>query len=282
MQFGGPAFTFATTNIAPGSPGTVVTFGNSNADSTQTTLLTALAYDAHLLVVSFGGTNLAEENNALADILIDRAGGTSWSAFIDDLVAGFASPLSSSGAVQNCTYAFPIWIPAGASLGFQGRRAGATADPSGATVHISVFGRPTNPEMWWCGQGVESLGINAGTSQGTTVAPSASSNTYGSWTTIGTSTRRYGSLSFGVNGPNATSVTSGRAQNFQIGEGSSQLLGTPTFKTAYSVGGGTAIMRRQGFDPMMVDIAAGTTLQARAKDSGAAAGSFNMALYGVY
>jgi hypothetical protein len=278
-----PCLTFAASNLlSNASTTTAVTFGSSNADGAATTLLSALAQDAHMLVVKFAGTNLAEENNALADILIDPAGGTSWANFIDDLVCGFAQQSSTSGQDVGigCIYKFPIWIPAGASIGFQGRRAGATADPSGGAVQIAVFGKPTNPSMYWCGQRVESLGINAASSRGATVTPSATTNTFGAWTAIGTSTRRYGALNFGVNGPNAATVTV-QAMNWEIGDNSTRRGGTPTFRTMSDISG-TAVMRRVGFDLMHVDIPSGTALQARCKAVGTAGQAWNAALYGVY
>ena len=163
--------------------GTTVTPGTSNADGTAATLLSALAFDVHYIVVGFSGmsTNGAAGYH-LADILRDPAGGTAWQAFIDDLVCGFTFSLAA-GVNYNCYYHFPIFIKAGTSIGCQIRGSHSVAAVAPAVV-IYAYGNPSRPDAWWCGSGVETLGITPATSTGTSVTP-GNTGAFGNWATIG-------------------------------------------------------------------------------------------------
>lgn len=277
---GGPGFTFCVDNIIA-SPGTVLTgtnftTGASNADGSVVTVLSALAQDLCYLVIGFAGTSATtEDQNTLADILIDRAGGTSWSSFIDDLVIGFC-PTPTAGAIgMTSWYHFPVWVPAGASLGVRARHRSANTNTNGRCV-IYGYGKPKRPEMWWCGQGVESVGINAASSKGTNHTPGASSS-YSSYATIGTTARRWQAMQFGVNGSDGTMLAQG--YNWQLGIGGVQIPGTPTY---YHSNTTTEAMTRTGFNqPLWVDIPAGTTIQCRATASGSGE-VHNVAVYGCY
>lgn len=276
----GPCWQFAVDNVAasPGAAlvGTNFTTGVSNADGATVTILSALAQDLCYVVVGFAGTSAStEDQNTLADIVIDRAGGTSWGSFIDDLVTGFC-PTPTAGAIgMTSWYHFPLSVPAGASLGVRARHPSANTNTNGRCV-IYGFGRPKRPDMWWCGQGVESVGINAGTSKGTAHTP-GNSSAYSAYATIGTTTRRFGALQFGVNGSDGTMLAIG--YNWQLGISSAQIPGTPTF---YHSANTTEQMSRVGFGmPLFVDIPAGTTIQCRATGSGTAE-AYNVAVYGVY
>lgn len=274
----GPVWSWEVDNLTgtPSStaPGTNFTFGASNADGTAVQVLSAISMDALYMVVALGGCSTnAEDNSALVDILWDPAGGTSWGSLIDDLVAGFSpSPSAASGLM--CVYHFPLWIPSGASLAVQARKNGATA-ATGGRCAIWLFGEPKRPDMWWAGQAVESLGISASTSKGTAHTP-GNSGSYSSWATIGTSTRRYGALQFGTNGSDANMT--GVGYYWQIGVGSAQLPGTPTYYHANTTNETCA---RTGAMPLFVDLPASTALQTRATASGTAE-AHNVAFYGVY
>jgi hypothetical protein len=137
---GGPCFAFDVSNTTITTSSTTVTTGTANADGAVVTLLSALARDLHHLVVSIGTIQTSTlDNSALADIMIDPAGGTSWSSLVDDLLCGWAT--APTGTADNdVVYQFPLWIPAGASIGMRIRKAGGTA--SSATVRIYGFGDP--------------------------------------------------------------------------------------------------------------------------------------------
>lgn len=269
-----------TSNItgtpAAQSPGFNWASGFSNADGTSQGVLSALAHDGHLIVISVGdmwttGTNPA----TLLDIMIDPAGGTSWSEFISDLVVGGAGDMTAGQTALTLHYVFPIWIPAGASIGVRSRCA-AAAITSLSMVAITVFGGPSRPDMWWCGQKVESLGITAASSKGTDHTP-GNSGAFSSWATVGTSTAHYGAVQLGI-GAHLTAINE-LIYHWQIGYGSTQLPGSPTIwmRTITT----EQIHFIKPYNPIWCDVPSGTTWQVRGTASGTAQ-AFHAAIYGVY
>ncbi len=264
------------TGTPPGSnPGTTFTAGANNADGTAVEVLADLAFDCHYLVVGISGLSVATGNGqCLLDVLTDPAGGTSYGAFIDDLVCGFTS-VSTTLVGFNCWYHFPIYIPAGSAVAVRARTR-HTADITSGKVIMYAYGNPSRPEMWWCGQKVESLGINAATSQGTDVTP-GNTGVDGAWTTIGTSSHRYGAVQYGVNGSDAVATLLG--YYWELGFGSTVFPGAPkSFRTMTTNEVGVAIGLNQ---PIWCDVAASTIWQLRATCSGTAE-VYNAAVYGVY
>lgn len=143
--------------------GTPITCGASNADGTAVTLLPALAHDCEYLWLGIAGTGASNAASAaLMDLLIDPAGGTSWTSIIDDLLAGWATGSATfftgtSVAGLPIEYHFPLWLPAGASIGARIRLQSATV-PTVTRVMAQVCGGNKNPASWWCGQKVETVG----------------------------------------------------------------------------------------------------------------------------
>lgn len=264
--------------IAPiANPGGTASAGASNVDGANASVLNAVGTtrDVEFMVISIGGTAVSGAAcRVLVDILVDPAGGSSYTPLINDLLGGFTSSADAAG--QNCTYYFPIWIKAGTQIGVRARTQHTSAIATGR-VSIAVMGQPSRPDMWWCGQAVESLGINASTSSGTDVTM-ALAGTWGSWTAIGTTTRRYGALQMGLDGSDASPSTMGG--QWQIGVGSAQYPGTHTMHHSLSSTGPT--MTRDGVGPLNCDIPAGTALQVRASASNVPTETLCCALYGVY
>lgn len=254
--------------------GTAFTAAANNADGTAAEVLADLAFDAHYLIVGISNISQSTGNaQCLLDVLTDPAGGTSYGAFIDDLVCGF-TPDQTVQIGVGCWYHFPIYIPAGSAVAVAARTR-HTADIAGHVI-MYAYGNPSRPEMWWCGQKVESLGINAATSQGTDVTPGAS-GVDGAWTTIGVSGHRYGAVQYGVNGTDATAAN--RGYYWEVGHGSTALPGAPRgFRTVDTSESGTQIGINQVIN---CDVASGTTWQLRATSSGTAE-VWNAAIYGVY
>lgn len=259
----------------PASPwGTTVTPGTSNADGTAVALLTSLAFDVHYLVVAFQGMNISlAAFYALADILVDPAGGTAWRTFIDDLVVGYAT----DGGNCWTRYHFPIYIKSGTSVGCR-IRTSHTVTATNPRVHIYAFGNPSNPQMWWCGSRVETLGVTAASSIGTSVTP-GNTGVYGTWTNVGTVTgARYGAIQYGANGTDSSAL--GVQYHFQLGYNNIQLPGSPTMRISMAT---TENCWTTPMGPIWCDIPQGEQLQIRGTCSGVAeawAGGF--AIYGVY
>lgn len=275
-------FSDYTTNLTgtPASvPGTDFDTGLNNADGSTFSVLSALGHDAHLFeIICWGVFNSGDDGNALLDVMVDPAGGTSWTEFISDLCVGCSMDnAASTSRLPTRYYTFPIFIAAGSSIGVR-CRSSIAADNWQRRVIINVYGNPSRPEMWWCGQKVESLGINASTSRGTAVTPGAS-GTYSSWTTIATTSHHWGAMQYAVGGNNDSNMLNTRGYHFQVGYGSQQCPGTCT--VGWSTGAAETISITSLSIPIWCDIPTGTTMQVRATSSGTAE-ACNFALYGVY
>lgn len=260
--------------------GSDITLGASNADGSTVTLLSALAHDVELLSIAFGqAVSMSNTNpNNLIDIMIDRAGGTSWETnpFIPDLLA-HAQQINNDAFASPVFYHFPIWIPAGASIGARGRT-GHTATRAIRPL-CWAFGDNANPGSWWCGQGVEAIGVDAANSKGTDHTAGTSS-AFSSWTDFPastTSSHKFGALQFGVGGEDSTSSTNNYYFEFGIG---GVRIGPTILKNISSSEFGNTSQSYHG--PIFKEVPAGTQFQIRAAAQGATAQALNSAIYGVY
>lgn len=282
-----PAFQFCVDNVddsvifATIAAGTAFTPGSSNADGTAVSVLSALAKDIVYLTFEVGVETTAAQtgtnNCAQLELLIDPAGGTSWSSFATGFLIGgpFGAHVWGGFPIR---YYLPIWIPAGASIGVQARTAG-----TGRAHRILMrgYGMPKFPGRWWAGQKIETLGYTAAESRGTLIPPDASASTFGAWTTVGTTTRRYGAVQFCEQIVNSTTGTTATFVH-EYGHGSEQLPGTSTYRSVQNT---TETKLATGYhSPALCDIAAGTIMQARASSStgSASSGSLNVTILGVY
>lgn len=279
----GPSWAYCSHNL-PSTPslttvGTQVTPGTSNADGTAVTLLSALSHDVEYLKIWISGDGAASGLNTdiLLNILIDPAGGTSWSPLIPWLIAG---ALSDSTASLSTTpggcghYDFPLWIPAGASIGAQARGAGATT--IGLKVVALAYGGNANPASWWCGQRVRDIGISSGSSTGTAHLAGASGS-YSSWTNLGSALDdACGALQFAVNGEGDTTFVTNSYQ-FELGVGGDR-IGAPMFRLISSSENGWWVPT----GPIFRKLGAGAQLQIRAKASGASPQNVGVAAWSVH
>lgn len=247
----GPSFAHWSDNLGPMNIngaigyGAVVAAGTSNADGADTAIMSALTHDCeYLQIIPTGLGNASQATAALMDLLVDPAGGTSWSTLITDLMVG-ASALSNfnSSNVVGVTFAyhFPLWIPAGASLGARIRRQSANA--ADARIMVRAAGGNRNPASWWCGQKVESIGINASTSNGQLHTPGAGATISGAAdngsgliriTTSATNPFVTGDV-VTINGVNGTVEANGTWTITVISTTTFDLQGS-TFVNAYSAG----------------------------------------------
>jgi hypothetical protein len=264
-------------SVPASTHGVAFSAGANNADQSVVSLLqAALTHDVHYLVIGIGGISLTNANsNALADIVSDPAGGTTWGSFIDDLACGYTGAVGTSTTL-GVWYHFPVFIKAGTSLGIRCRTA-HTVDITTGMSSIYCYGNPTRPDMWWCGSKVETLGATPASSNGTAI-PAGASSAFGAWTTVGTSTGRYGAIQLGINGTDASAL--GVGYWAQLGAGSAQLAGTPNYYFQVST---NEVMGREGMQmPVFCDVPEGTTIQARAAGSAGTVENVQMSAYGVY
>jgi hypothetical protein len=264
--------------------GSGVTAGANNADGSAASVMSALSHDVELLVIGLSGFGLAAgaiNPCTLLDILIDPAGGTSWASLIDDLLVGGTYPVnlqsSTVGIGTPLWFSFPVWIPAGATIGGMAR----TAHSSTITgrVVIYAYGGNRNPGSWWCGRKVTSIGINASSSRGTDHTPAASSS-FSSWASLGsaTTTDAY-AYQWAAQGENdtdwqSTTPASASPYNFEFGVDSTR-IGPPLVKgiTAGEVGASfpTSVGYRH--------IPAGSQLQVRGAAFGVSPQTIDVAAY---
>lgn len=205
-NLGDPTASLSGTSFAPGLNN--VKGGWVNAITTPTT------FDIYSLVVWINtSSTVTVDSSMLVDIGIDRAGGTSYSVLIPDLFAGWiASAFSSSKR-----WTFPIWIPAGSTIGVRGQSIQAVNKT--ISVLVAGFGATGEPSNIWCGTKIYTYGINAASSGGTLVTP-ATGPTWGTWTNVGGVTSRdHHALVFDVTG-NVDITLDSNSMSLEIGDGS--------------------------------------------------------------
>jgi hypothetical protein len=229
----------------------------------------------HYIAVGFSGYTVSgSAEYCLADILVDPAGGTAWRSFINDLLCGYSNTKANQ---QSCWYHFPIFIKSGNSIGCRVRTSHTVAAANPRVV-IYVMGNPSRPGQWWCGGTVETLGVTAATSTGTSVTP-GNTGALGNWANIGAVTSgRYGAIQIGWNGTDATAAA--LLYHFEIGYNKMRLAGSPTTRLDVTTG---ELLTSLPNGPIWCDIPQGTQMQIRGTASGTAeVWAGGLALYGVY
>ncbi len=157
--------------------GTTITPGN-NTNGSYASVLSTLADDAYGLLINVNSnTTAANARDTLMTIGFDPAGGTSFTDKITDLLVSLACALSLGHGLY---YYFPLFIPAGTSIG-------AKASVNNATVgtlktFMTAFCRPRRPVK--TGKYVVTYGNTAASSSGTAVTSGTTNE--GAWTLLGT------------------------------------------------------------------------------------------------
>ena len=273
----GPAFAHWSDNLATASSDgvsygtTIPTNASPHTMGTEVTVLDDLAHDCELLTFTLVGTALGSgssfQGSALLDLLIDPAGGTSWTTLISSLICGWARNHDITATTSICTapvmYAFPIWLPAGTAIGarIQGAwtQSGDTSyTPPTPKIALWAAGGNKNPASWWCGQKVQTIGtLDAGNSM-VQAHTAGASGAFSSWASLGSTTgARSGALQYAVGGPDTATVTS-RVYRYEFGAGSTQ-IGPCVYKGLSSAEFSVSIYPGAVF----CDIPAGTQMQVR-------------------
>lgn len=164
----------------PANPwGTTVTAsGSTNTYGTYTECIPNTAYETHLMEIVV--TDLfvsAAARNALLQIGVDHAGGTTYTDVeIQHLLVGQAGSLPNNGA----RFLFPLFLPASSAVAAKLASSVASAT---CRVGITLWGKPTRPELVRSGAYVDTFGAVTATSLGTAVTPGTTSD--GTYTSIG-------------------------------------------------------------------------------------------------
>ena len=150
----------------------------------DTAVVSAIAEDCYAMAILIsGGSTITTVRRQLTDILIDPAGGTSWSVLINNLISN--SPAISTG-FSGWWYKFPIFLKAGTAIGAR------TQDVVGGStlrVGVRVYGRPSRPERYNVGTKVQTLGADTSTTSGTAFTPGATGSMGSYSSSLGTLTR---------------------------------------------------------------------------------------------
>jgi len=261
---------FVYSNQTNGSitPGTSVTPGASDVEGSWTEIgpdasITSDIYYVTLCVHS-GATSAAAKNHLL-DFGWDPAGGTSYVSWFGNLAVGGSGTFQGTGGRW---YHFPCYIPAGSAIAVRIQGSNATAGT--VLVLASFYGKPSRPELWRPAAYTETLGFSSG-SLGTSFTPGNA--TFGSWASLGTTTKKHfwGQLGFQVD--NATSSTKGVRIQLGIGAGGSG--DTHIISDSFAHTGAAELVGSAIQSPCAWEIPSGATLYVRANCDSAPQTGFN-------
>lgn len=191
-----------TTNLSATSRtgATVTSGGTAHTKGAWASLVdpTPRAYGLWVRIVNVGVS--AALHNVLVDIGLGPSGSDPDTILIPNLNGSSAG---IAGDLRAKHYFFPVAIPSGARLG---ARCQANTASKAATVAVWLGTSPLYP--WACGQ-VTDYGTDTTTSRGTDVTPGNGS--FGSWTSIGTTSGPHQYWAVGVGNATSTTMTTGDA-----------------------------------------------------------------------
>lgn len=251
----------------PANPGVAVTGGNS-ADGTAVAWgAGALPFEGQLVIVDWsGGSANAADTRSLVDILIDRAGGTTWEStpFIPSLLAGFGAPAAPTRRIM-----LPVRVPAGSNLGVRAR---SLTTGRSHRVSIQVLGGSKVPGGQQVGQYVLAYGADRTTTYNGVLVTPGTSPTWSSFVNVGATLEAPAmAVALAYGGANGNTLD-GHSITAQIGVG-----GIPLGEPSGGLGTGAgvfvstntseAIIQYLGGFPYYCDLPAGTQMQVRARAS---------------
>ena len=275
----GNAFAWRASNVLNTRPaaalGATVTPGN-NAKGSYAAVLTSgdMARDAFGLLININSNAVsAAGRDAIVDIGIDPAGGSSYTVKIPDLLGSCASPYNVGQG--GCWYYFPLWIRAGSSVGARASVNNATVGTLRVTA--TAYGSPRNRKAIRVGTYVEAVGITAASSRGTTVTSGTTAE--GAWTSLGTIARDswWWQLGMGVNDTTMSALA--YHADLAVGDASNK---TNIIENALVT---TTAAEQLGIAPQYVDCQkvapAGSTVYGRLQCSGTADSALSLAGYAL-
>jgi hypothetical protein len=222
----GNRFNWTTSNAsAPvaagaGGLGTSLTSGAAHTVGSTVQLLSALAEDAYgILIYANACATTASDRQLLYNIRTDPAGGTAWTTVIANLYCcnpGYVA--NTLGLLGGFWFYFPLFIKAGSTVGADFQCATATQTSS---LWVTVFGKPSRPDMVKAGSYVEAFGADTANSRGTAITKGVSSAEGASWTQLGSNTTRpFWAWQFGVGGLDPTVGNINAMWDLAAGDGS--------------------------------------------------------------
>ena len=264
---------FVYTNQENGSatPGVSVTPGASDAEGSYTEIVgdasvtTAIYYAK--LTVHEGRTGTASKQHLL-DLAYDPAGGTSYtSVLFSDWACGCSAVTNAtSGGTGGQIIHFPCKIPSGSAIAARVQGSNGTAGT--VRVEMVLYGKPSRPELWRPAAYSETLGYSSGT-LGTSFTPGNAA--WGSWASLGTTTKKHFWAQAGIQVDNGTQTISWMHYQVAIGDGTNMhVIIDSTFKSTTNEDNSTDLQF-----PCTWEIPSGSTLYIRGNNSGAPATGYN-------
>lgn len=164
------------------TPGTSITPGVSNAEGSWTVVATGaqIEVDIYKVEIILQGTAVGVRNNLL-DFGWDPAGGTTYVAWMSNLVCGGARAVAWPGR----SYHFPTYIPAGSQVAIRIQGSSAAGNPFNTLV--AFYGKRSRPELWPGAAYSETIGTITNT-LGVAFTPGNAAD--GTWVSLGTTTKR--------------------------------------------------------------------------------------------
>jgi hypothetical protein len=231
-------------------------------------LFAATDFDTHWVTVFVHSTaGAATRTDTLLNIYVGANG--SEVLLIDSLAVGWASTMSLGDFKL---IGFPLFIPAGTRITAKTRSVVGSKNCQVGIIIEGCGGMPAH----WVGRGVETLGENTASSTGTSVTPGTGSE--GTFTSIGTSTYRYGYVVPWSHGTLADTTQANNEIMFDIGSGGTALPGLSDFSFNSNTNEAISAWGARG---RFCNIPAGTALQLRGQASGTAEAQ-DCLIYGVY
>lgn len=249
----------------------------SGTFSTYATLVSAanITQDVYAIYLCFNNNaTSATIRNTLVNIGVDNAGGTNFDTRIPQLMIGHASPLGvGAGGIW---YYFPLYIPAGSSIGIQ---AGSTVATAFSTA-VWLYGKPRRPEAIRAGSYVTAFGTTLLTNwRGTNVTQGTTAD--GTLTQIGAATTKshwWWQAGFSV----ADTTMTAAAITMDIAAGSSTTLNKILIENQiWTTTAAEQISSFPQFPGSYNNVSVGENIYARLQSSAASDTGPNVAVYGL-
>lgn len=279
----GNDFQWSYSNVAATRPN-IAGWGTTHTPSTTASTFSAYAtlvsaanitHDVFAIYLCFNnGASSATIRNILVNIGVDTAGGTNFVTKIPQLMCGGASPLGTGAG--GIWYYFPLYIPAGSSIGIQ---AGSTVATAFQTA-VWLYGKPRRPEAIRAGSYVTAFGTQTGTAwRGTNITPGTTAE--GVLTQIGVATTRnhwWWQSGFCLQDTTATAS----ALTLDVAAGSSTVLNKILIEDqVWSVTAAEQISAFPQFPGSYNNVSTGENIYVRMQSSAALDTGNNVAVYGL-
>lgn len=199
--------------------GTAITPVQNATNGTYATVLAgaSVTQDVYAIEICVNSVAIsAAARDCLATLGFDPAGGTSFTDFVDLLCgqASFYGGGAGGGVGGGVNFWFPLWLKSGTTIGM--RASVNSADLTAINAFVRLYCKPSRPELIWCGQKIEQLGVTTASSTGTAVTAGTTSE--GSWTSIGTTTRDHRFFEFGFGLNDAAMASNAYSVDISVGD----------------------------------------------------------------